>query len=82
MPKNRKSNMPLRSIASKCSRPTCILEKAYVHFLKYILQDSELTIKSTEDFIQKIKHIQIPDNYIRASLDIVSLFPLIDAQEV
>lgn len=52
--KDHKSNMLLRPIISKCSGPNNFLEKAYVPFLKQL----RFTIKSTEDFIQKLKQIQ------------------------
>lgn len=39
-------------------------------------------MKSTEDLIQKMKHILLSSNYINTSLNIISLFWSIDTPEI
>lgn len=80
--KDHKEEMPLRPIVLKCSGPTYFIEKAFVQILKDLLQTSEYTVQSTSNFIDKLNSFQPPDNYILASLDIVSLYPSIDTQRV
>lgn len=80
--KDHKPMFPLRSIVPCCFSPTYYIENAFTLFLRKILPHSDFVINSTDEFIDKIINVYMNREAIMASLDIVSLFPSIDMQEV
>ena len=61
LPKLHKLNIPMRSIVSFCGSPTYQLSKYLTNVLKPLTDESRHKLQSTENFIDAIKTIQIPD---------------------
>lgn len=80
--KINKDNFPLRPIVTKWTGPTYNIRKAVVSFVSTILPQSNHVLNSTVDFINKIKYIKLKENIIIESVDIVSLYPPIDLNQV
>lgn len=72
--KIHKQNQPLRPIVSNNNAPTEKLCRFIAAILRNVVGRGEYHIKDTFDFIEKIKHIQVPSDQILASFDIVSLY--------
>ena len=72
------SNVPDRSVVSKCETPTeKVLEFLDFH-LKPVMQSSESYIKDSGDFIRKIKDTEsILSNAILIKAEVVGLYPSI-----
>lgn len=79
--KDHKLNLTLRPIVPKCMGPTYSIEKVLPTILKGFLSETERVLKSTEDFIQRIKSLKVEENHLVASLDIVSLYPSVDTDK-
>ena len=73
LPKVHKNNFPLRPIVSFINAPTYKTSKYLANTLKH-MTNNKYNIQNSYDFIDFIKSINIPDNYILISLDVVSLF--------
>ena len=74
LPKIHKPDIPMRPIVSFCGSPTYELSKYLCEILKPLTEDSPHRLQSTEDFINGIKTLRIPDNYKLVSFDVKSLF--------
>ena len=72
LPKLHKPNIPMQPIVSFCGSPTYELSKYLTTMLKPFTDDSKHKLQSTEDFIDIIKTIQIPDIHILVSFDVKS----------
>ena len=79
--KLHKPNIPLRPIVSFCGSPTYQLSKYLTNVLKPLTDESRHKLQSTENFIDAIKTIQIPDDHKLVSFDVKSLFTSIPPQQ-
>ena len=70
----------MRPIVSFCGSPTYELSKYLTAVLKPLANESRHKLQSTENFIDAIKTVQIPDDYKLVSFDVNSLFPCIPLQ--
>ena len=80
LPKLQKPNIPMRPIVSFCGSPTYQLSKYLTTVLKPLTDESRHKLQSTENFIDAIKTVQIPDDYKLVSFDVKSLFTSIPLQ--
>ena len=78
--KLHKPNIPMRPIVSFCGSPTYQLSKYLTNVLKPLTDESRHKLQSTENFIDAIKTIQIPDDHKLVSFDVKSLFTSIPLQ--
>ncbi|BHF67862.1 hypothetical protein SprV_0301089100 [Sparganum proliferum] len=69
LPKVRKPGVPLRPIVSLRGTPTFGLPKWLYQRLCFLTKDSEWTVKSTEEFLSRIKRLEV-----MVSFDVISLF--------
>ena len=74
LPKLHKKNIPLRPIISCIQSPFNLLSKFLKNILSNIAYKNEYYIKDSFHFKQKLKNIQIPEEYILISLDLISLY--------
>ena len=70
----------MRPIVSFCGSPTYELSKYLTTVLKPLTNESRHKLQSTENFIDAIKTVQIPDDYKLVSFDVKSLFTSIPLQ--
>ena len=70
LPKLHKPNIPMWPIVSFCGSPTYELSKYLTTVLKPLTDESKDKLQSTEDFINTINTMQIPDNHILVSFDV------------
>ena len=80
LPKLHKPNIPMRPIVSFCGSPTYQLSKYLTTVLKPLTDESRHKLQSTENFIDAIKTVQVPDDYKLVSFDVKSLFTSISLQ--
>ena len=74
------NDIPMRPIVSFCGSPTYQLSKYLPNVLKPLTDESTHKLQSTENFIDVIKTIQIPDDHKLVSFDVKSLFTSIPLQ--
>ena len=70
LPKLHKPNIPMRPIVSFCGSPTYQLSKYLTNVLKPLTDESRHKLQSTENFIDAIKTVQIPDDHKLVSFDV------------
>ena len=70
----------MRPIVSFCGSPTYQLSKYLTTVLKPLTDESQHKLQSTENFIDTIKTVQVPDDYKLVSFDVKSLFTSIPLQ--
>ena len=70
LPKTHKDGLPLRSIGSAVTSPCYNLSKFYHDILKNFVGKRESHITNSTDFVNKIKHLKIPENYKLVSFDV------------
>ena len=70
----------MRPIVSFCGSPTYQLSKHLAKTLKPLADASDHKLQSTENFIDAIKTVQIPNNHRLVSFDVKSLFTSIPLQ--
>ena len=63
LPKLHKPNVPMRPIVSFCGSPTYELSKYLTTILKPLTDESRHKLQSTENFIDAIKTVQVPDDH-------------------
>ena len=80
LPKLHKPNIPMQPKVSFCGSPTYQLSKYLTNVLKPLTDESRHKLQSTENFIDAIKTIQIPDDHKLVSFDVKSLFTSIPLQ--
>ena len=80
LPKLHKPGIPMRPIVSFCGSPTYQLPKYLTTILQPLTDKSRRKLQSTENFIDAIKTVQIPDDYKLVSFDVKSLFTSIPLQ--
>ena len=74
LPKLHKRNIPMRPIVSFCGSPIYQLSKHLTSILKPLIDESQHKLQSTDNFIDAIKTVQIPDDHKLVSFDAKSLF--------
>ena len=79
-PKLHKPGIPMRPIVSFCGSPKYQLCKYLTTILQPLTDKSRHKLQSTENFIDAIKTVQIPDDYKLVSFDVKSLFTIIPLQ--
>ena len=72
--------LPIRPIVSNIGTATYQLAK-YLAKLLSPLSQSQYTVKSTKDLIQKIHNVNVPDGFNMISFDVKSLFSSIPLEE-
>lgn len=81
LPKIHKPNVPLRPIVSAAESATHALAPYVAREIKDLVGKTEHRIRNTEDFIEKIKTIQLQPNDILVSFDVTSLFTKVPVEE-
>nr|VZI35202.1 unnamed protein product [Spirometra erinaceieuropaei] len=74
LPKVHKEGAPLRSIASLKSTPNYGLAKWLFQRLKFPTSDSNTTVSSSTQFLEKLKGVSLLPSDIMVSFDVTSLF--------
>nr|VZI25487.1 unnamed protein product [Spirometra erinaceieuropaei] len=74
LPKVHKQGVPLRPIVSLRGIPTFGLSKWLYQRLCFLTKDSEWTVKSAEEFLTRIKHLEVEADEVMVSFDVISLF--------
>ncbi|BHF83967.1 hypothetical protein SprV_0902711600 [Sparganum proliferum] len=74
LPKVHKPGTPLRPIVSLRGTPKFGLAKWLFQRLKFLTQGSETSVHSAERFIEKLQGIQLTDDEVMVSFDVISLF--------
>ncbi|BHF82634.1 hypothetical protein SprV_0802577300 [Sparganum proliferum] len=74
LPKVHKQGVPLRPIVSLRGTPTFGLSKWLYQRLCFLSKDSEWTAKSVEEFLTRIKHLEVEADEVMVSFDVISLF--------
>nr|VZI36152.1 unnamed protein product [Spirometra erinaceieuropaei] len=74
LPKVHKPGVPLRPIVSLRGTPTSGLSKWLYQRFRFLTGDSEWTVKSAEQFLRSIRHLEIESDEMMVSFDVVSLF--------
>jgi len=70
----------MQPIVSFCGSPTYQLSKYLMTVLQPLTDKSRRKLQSTENFVDTVKTVQIPDNYKLVSFDVKSLFTSIPLQ--
>ncbi|BHF64852.1 hypothetical protein SprV_0200786000 [Sparganum proliferum] len=74
LPKVHKQGVSLRPIVSLRGTPTFGLSKWLYQRLCFLAKDSEWTVKSAEEFLTRIKHLEVEADEEMVSFDVISLF--------
>nr|VZH97033.1 unnamed protein product [Spirometra erinaceieuropaei] len=72
--KVHKQGAPLRPIVSLRVTPTFGLSKWLYQRLRFLTKDAEWTVKSAEEFLTRIKHLEVEADEVMVSFDVISLF--------
>ena len=73
-------DIAMRPIVSFCGSPTYQLSKYLTTILQPLTDKSRRKLQSTDNFIDAIKTVQIPDDWKLVSFDVKSLFTRISLQ--
>nr|VZI31976.1 unnamed protein product [Spirometra erinaceieuropaei] len=74
LPKVHKQGVPLRPIVSLRGTPTFGLSKWLYQRICFLTKNSEWTAKSAEEFLTRIKHLEVEADGVMVSFDVISLF--------
>ena len=74
VPKNPQTRTPLRPIVSSCGPVTYGMAKELTKILKPLVGKSPHHIKSTQDFVEQFKHINLAPGECLSSYDVSALF--------
>ncbi|VDM04947.1 unnamed protein product [Schistocephalus solidus] len=72
--KVHKPGVPLRPIVSLRGTPTFGLSKLLYQRLCFLTEDSKWTVKSADEFLTRIKHLEEEADKMMVSFDVISLF--------
>lgn len=75
LPKVHKEGIPLRPICSSINAPARELCKYLVNILKNLTSESKYNIKDAREFKSRLQDIEIEDDEVLVSFDVISLFP-------
>ena len=73
-PKIHKPDTPLRPIMSSCGSVTYAVAKEIAIILKPLVGKSPYHIKSTQDFVEQVRHITLAPGECLSSYDVSALF--------
>ena len=73
----RLENVPGRPVISNCGAPTEKASEFLDFHLKSVMQNGASYIKDSNDFKNKIKNIDIPNDALLVTADVVGLYPSI-----
>ncbi|BHF66889.1 hypothetical protein SprV_0200991200 [Sparganum proliferum] len=74
LPKVHKDGAPLRPIVSLKGTPTYRLAKWLSRRLKFLTAESDTTVSSSAQFLEKLKGLSLHPNEVMVSFDVTSLF--------
>ncbi|XP_064479224.1 uncharacterized protein LOC135392444 [Ornithodoros turicata] len=74
VPKIHKEDCPLRPIVSFVGSPTYGLSRFLVELLKPLVADNVFAVKNSRDFVSRVRALQLRDDELMVSFDVVSLF--------
>ncbi|BHF68582.1 hypothetical protein SprV_0301161800 [Sparganum proliferum] len=74
LPKVHKDGAPLRPIVSLKGTPTYGLAKWLFRRLKFLTAESDTTVSSSAQFLEKLKGVSIHPNEVMVSFDVTSIF--------
>ncbi|BHF72251.1 hypothetical protein SprV_0401531500 [Sparganum proliferum] len=74
LPKVHKEGAPLRPIVSLKETPTYGLAKWLFRRLKFLTSDSNTTVSSSTQFLEKLKGVSLLPSDVMVSFDVTSLF--------
>ncbi|BHF61530.1 hypothetical protein SprV_0100450500 [Sparganum proliferum] len=74
LPKVHKDGAPLRPIVSLKGTPTYGLAKWLFRRLKFLTAESDTTVSSSAQFLEKLKGVSLHPNVVMVSFDVTSLF--------
>ncbi|BHF60786.1 hypothetical protein SprV_0100375200 [Sparganum proliferum] len=74
LPKVHKDGVPLRPIVSLKGTPTYGLAKWLFRRLKFLTAESDITVSSSAQFLEKLKGVSLHPNDVMVSFDVTSLF--------
>ncbi|BHF62102.1 hypothetical protein SprV_0100508300 [Sparganum proliferum] len=74
LPKVHKDGAPLRPIVSLKGTPTYGLAKWLFRRLKFLTAESDTTVSSSAQFLEKLKGVSLHPNEVMVSFDVTSLF--------
>ncbi|BHF73795.1 hypothetical protein SprV_0401687800 [Sparganum proliferum] len=74
LPKVHKDGAPLRPIVSLKGTPTYGLAKWLFRRLKFLTVESDTTVSSSAQFLEKLKGVSLHPNEVMVSFDVTSLF--------
>ncbi|BHF62849.1 hypothetical protein SprV_0200583500 [Sparganum proliferum] len=74
LPKVHKDGAPLRPIVSLKGSPTYGLAKWLFRRLKFLTAESDTTVSSSAQFVEKLKGVRLHPNEVMVSLDVTALF--------
>ncbi|BHF82928.1 hypothetical protein SprV_0802606800 [Sparganum proliferum] len=74
LPKVHKDGAPLRPIMSLKGTPTYGLAKWLFRRLKFLTAESDTTVSSSAQFLEKLKGVSLHPNEVMVSFDVTSLF--------
>jgi len=72
--KLHKDGAPLRPVVSCIGSPVYKLSKLVAKFIRSSFPSSSYSVKNSEQFLNKIKEVVLPHNYVLVSLDVKSMF--------
>lgn len=75
LPKTHKSGDKMRPIVSNIKTPTSKISKYVVRKFNDLNYSKGLTVKNSIDLVEKIKDIELKDDEVLVSFDVVGLFP-------
>jgi len=77
LPKIHKEGIPLRPIVSLRGTPTYGLAQWLLRKLKWLTNTSQTTVKSSTEFLTRLKGMHLEEDEVMVSFDVVSLFTTI-----
>jgi hypothetical protein len=81
LPKIHKAGTPLRPIVSSIGSPCYVLAGFIQTILKLLAGNSKSSVKNSDHFIQLLKPIELQDQDILGTFDVVSLFTNVPIKE-
>ena len=81
LPKIHKPGTPLRPIVSSIGSATYYLAKELTTIISPLVGNTNSYVKDSGDFVQKIKRIQVNDDTLLVSFDVVQLFTKVPIEE-
>jgi hypothetical protein len=81
LPKIHKENVPMRPIVSCNGTITEHISSLIDYAIKEIPSQFKSYIKDTNDFLEKIKHLDVPQNCLLATMDVVNMYPSIPHED-